>query len=178
MTMSLISTVTVGAGGAASISFTGITGTATDLLVVFSPRCSYGSTAARTMIMQFNSDTGDNYVNRALAGTGSSVSSNSSGTDSIRLGQPAVASADTSNTFGNGAAYISNYSGSTYKSVSVDSVSESNSTAAFQYIQAGLWNNTAAITSIQLSVPSYNLLENSTASLYTITKGSGGASVS
>jgi len=178
MTMTLVSTVTVGAGGAASIEFTGIAGTATDLFVMFSPRCSYTSTAARTMIMQFNSDTGANYVNKALAGTGSATSSNSTGTDGIRLGQPAVASADTSNTFGNGSAYIANYSGSTNKSVSVDSVSESNSAAAYQYIQAGIWNNTSAITSIKLSVPSYNLLEFSTASLYTITKGSGGATVS
>jgi hypothetical protein len=37
---SLIETVTVGAGGAASIEWTGIAGTGQDLLVVFSLRCT------------------------------------------------------------------------------------------------------------------------------------------
>ena len=49
--------------------------------------------------------------------------------------------------------YIPNYSGSTHKSVSTDSVNESNSTiyqSGVQALTASLWSSTDAITSIKL----------------------------
>ena len=173
MTLSLVSTVTVGAGGAASINFTGIAGTATDLLVVCSLRSNRSSVAEDGSLISFNSST-SSFAYRALRGSGSSATS-FTGT---RLIGDVPASTATSNTFANQTIYIPNYAGSANKSYSVDSVSENNATAAWQYLIAGLWSNTSAITSLSITPEVGSaFVQYSTISLYTVTKGSGGASV-
>jgi hypothetical protein len=87
-------------------------------------------------------------------------------------------SSQTSNTFLSGALYLPNYAGSTQKSFSVDSVGENNSTTAYQVLTAGLYNQTTAITALSVLTYGSSLVQYSTASLYGILKGSGGASVS
>ena len=74
----------------------------------------------------------------------------------------------TANTFGNHIIYIPNAFGSSYKSVSIDAVSETNATTAYSNIVAGLWSNSAAITSVALTEPNggSNFATNSTAYLY------------
>lgn len=175
MTMTLLSTVTVGAGGAASIEFTGIAGTATDLYLVLSARTN-GSSGDDGIKCELNGDTNTaNYTYRRLLGDGSSASSS---TANLFFAGRASASTATSNTFGNSALIIPNYAGSTAKTGSTDGVSENSSTTAYQTIFASSWTGTAAITSIKL-LPQFGTTFNqySTASLYTVTKGSGGASV-
>jgi hypothetical protein len=165
--MQLVSTVTVGAGGAASIEFTGIPQTGTDLLLVVSPRVSlqFASVGVR-----FNNDSGSNYSRRVLRGNGSAASSRSDGTDRIFFGISS-GTGDTANTFGSMSLYIPNYAGSQAKSTSSESVSESNATTAFQDLVAGRWSGTAAITTLTLSTESVDVfLQHSTASLYIITK--------
>ena len=128
----------------ASVTFSSILGTYTDLLIKITAR-SDGAFA--NMLMQFNGVT-SGYSWRSLRGNGSSTSSSNSGSDQgIYLGD-FDASGDTASTFGNGEVYIPNYSSSNYKSVSVDSVSENNATTAYTHFVAGLFPNTAAITSI------------------------------
>jgi len=88
-----------------------------------------------------------------VAGNGNAGSS-SSGTSNGALTLRYSGANATANTFGNDELYIPNYTGSTYKSISSDTVSESNGSApsdAIASLWAGLWNNTAAITSITLS---------------------------
>lgn len=172
MTMTLVSTVTVGSGGAASIEFTSIPQTGTDLLVVLSERHSVDGNTRLT----FNGS-GSGYTMKRLSGTGSSVNSNEyvSGVFIYMEGQD---NSYTASTFGNASIYIPNYAGSANKSVSWDSVTENNSTTADQQIIAGIWANTAAITQVTLGLSSGVFTQYSTASLYTITKGSGGATVS
>jgi hypothetical protein len=80
----------------------------------------------------------------------------------------------TANTFGNGAYYIPNYTGSQNKSVSIESVQENNGTEVFLTITAGLIANSAAISTLTLTSVAANLVAGSTASLYGITKGSDG----
>lgn len=170
---SLISSVTVGAGGAANISFTGIVGTFTDLICVVSLR----SGGANTLVT-FNGDTGANYTYKYLRGTGSAASSNGfSGNANLQQVQ-STSSGDTASTFSNGLIYIPNYSGSNAKSVSFDAVTENNAAAAFQQIESGLWSGTAAITTITITPSSGTFDQYSTAYLYGLTKGSGGATVS
>ncbi len=172
MTMTLVSTVQVGAGGAASIEFTGIPQTGTDLLVVFSGREPLGTFIEP---ITFNgSSTG--YSFRSLRGNGSAVLSQTQSNN--LLGFVVNQSTDTANTFSNCSVYIPNYSGATNKTWSMDGVNENNATTAYQYIVAGLWSNTAAITSLQIGGGGYTLSQYSTASLYLITKGAGGATVS
>jgi hypothetical protein len=113
-----------------------------------------------------------------LNGTGSGVASYTTGsTDLVTSYSGIVGDGATASTFSNDAIYIPNYSGSTNKSVSIDTVTENNATAAHQTITASVWANTAAITSIKI-VTGANFAQYSTASLYKFTKGSGGATVS
>jgi hypothetical protein len=177
MTMTLISTVTVGSGGAANIEFTAIAGTATDLLVVYSGRDNRtGTNYTDDVKVEFNGST-TNLSARVLYGGSGSTGSFSS---SVANAGYVVGTDATSNTFGSSQIYIPNYAGSTNKSFSVDGVAESNHTnGVFAMIAAGLWSNTAAITSLKLlPVNGTTFLQYTTASLYSITKGSGGATVS
>jgi hypothetical protein len=172
--MKLIESKTL-ATAAASIEFTSIPQDGTDLVALMSIRVDAADTS-RDMIVQFNGDTGNNYSFRRLVGTGSSASSSSgSGAGDLFIVGSHSANSATSNTFGNGSVYIPNYTGSTAKSASSDTVSENNATAAQQTISATLWSGTAAITSV-LFKPyfSANLMVGSTISLYKITKGSDG----
>jgi hypothetical protein len=159
--MQLVSTVTLGSA-AASIEFTSIPQTGTDLLVTLSARS--GNTL-RTLIVNFNSS-GSGYSARALLGTGSSPTSFTTTDGSV--GQ-INSTSQTASTFGNMSIYIPNYTSSVAKSVSTDSVWENNGTEAYQMLYASTWSGTAAITSVKLIPPS-TFGEFSTASLYTITK--------
>jgi hypothetical protein len=173
MTMTKISTVEVGAGGAASIDFTSIPGTYTDLLIKLSLRGTGADTSFFSTIF-FNTSSA-NFTSRSLVGSGSAASS-SSRTDALLYFVGANA---TASTFGNADIYIPNYAGSTNKSFSIDSVGENNATASRQEIWAGLWSQTAAITNFKITAgESTNFVTGSTVSLYGILKGSGGASVS
>ena len=162
-TFELISSSTVGSGGAANIDFTSIPGTYTDLCILFSGR-GVRVNASDDVKIQFNNTT-TNYSDRYLLGTGSAASSGSgSSTGIYNLIIPA--STTTANTFSNSMVYIPNYAGSNYKSVSIDVATENNATAAFLNLVAGLWSNTAAITSIKITPDNANLAQHSTAYLY------------
>ncbi len=162
--MTLVSTVTVGSGGATNIEFTGIAGTGKDLMLLVSGR----NTSSNFMRVRPNNDTtAANYARRRLYGDGSSVGSDSWAFGDVgyfgdlRLGS----SSSTANTFGNALIYITNYAASAAKSLMADTLNENNATAADQQIDAGIWNSTAAITSLVLIG---NFAQHSTASLYII----------
>jgi hypothetical protein len=159
VTHKLIETVTVGSGGAASIEFTSIPQTYTDLLIVLSVQ---NTASAVDIFGKFNTlSTG--FTNRHLYGNGfSAISGNNS------IGYFGAASPSSSNTFGNTAIYIPNYAGSTNKSFSSDSVTENDATSAYGFFVAGLWSNTSAITSIEFYPNAYLWSEYSSASLYGI----------
>ena len=166
-TYTLISSVTVGAGGASSIDFTSIPATYTDLVVKLSSRVNAGSGGYQTYV-RFNSDSGANYPWRNLLGTGSSALSQSDTADTGMRITMSVSSGDTANTFSNSELYIPNYAGSAYKSVSADGVSENNATGATADLAAGLWNSTSAITSINIFASGASFVQYSTAYLYGI----------
>lgn len=178
MTMQLISTITVPAGGQASISFNSVPQNFTDLLVLGSARIT-SAVVRDGVLVRFNGDsTSGNYFYNWLYTTNGAVGIPGKGNISGILAFDAPGASATANTFGNGSCYIPNYTAAVAKSTSTDAVGENNATAATTYINAGLWNSTAAITSITILNSSSNLVENSTFSLYGILKGSGGATVS
>ena len=168
--MKLIETKTLGTA-AASIEFTSIPQTFTDLVCLISSR-SNRAAVNDDLRIRLNGATTD-LTSRVLNGDGSAAVSYSDTTwDSLAI-QSAASS--TSNTFGNSQVYISDYRGATNKVISVDSVSENNATAATQRLAAGLWSNTAAITSVLFSpVLGTDFVAGTTISLYGITKGSDG----
>lgn len=145
-TYQLISSVTVGSGGASSIDFTSIPATYTDLCIKLSLRDTRSNTA-NNFFINFNGVT-TNRTYRYLSGNGSAASSSSGSDGTIGVTDSATA---TASTFNSAEIYIPNYAGNTNKSMSSDSVMENNATAAEQWLTASLWSNTAAITSIAIA---------------------------
>jgi|LauGreDrversion4_2_1035121.scaffolds.fasta_scaffold28349_7 hypothetical protein len=158
-----IASVTVGSGGAGTISFTSIPSTYTDLCLKYSARSNNSNTIDYVYI-NFNSN-GYNASMRWIQGTGSSVNGGSEATGYLGTidGNTATAS-----TFGSTDVYIPNYAGSTNKSFSVDNVQETNATAAYMQLLTGLWSNTSAITSITMKPDVNSFLQYSTATLFGI----------
>lgn len=166
-----ISTITVDANGTSAIEFTNIPQVFTDLVVKISAREDNAGGGGGTCYIQFNGDTGNNYSWLRMTGNGSTASSSSS--SSVAQLDVAIqgVSTATASVFGNGEIYISGYASATTKSISAESAYENNATANNMRLGAGLWNSTAAITSVKLyPVPSGKWVQYSTATLYGITK--------
>ena len=164
-TYKLISSVTVGSGGAASIDFTSIPQTYTDLAVYISARGADSS--ARDYIMASINGVTTNRSWKWVAGYDSNVVTSSNSTNGTLA--PVPCNTATANTFGNIWAYFPNYTSSNYKSYSADGVSENNSSTTWMnFILGGLWSSTAAITSLSFNVNTGNLMQHSTAYLYGI----------
>jgi hypothetical protein len=161
-TFTQISTaVTVGSGGAASIDFSSIPSTYTDLIVKLSVRTNV-SAVADDVFLAFNGST-STFTGRYLQGTGSAVVT---GTYN-RFAGFGTGNTATASTFSNQEIYIPNYLASTNKSHGVDSVSENNATVAQMALVAGLWSTSSAINQITLTPVSGTLfLQYSTAYLY------------
>ena len=159
-----ISTITVGSGGTASIDFTSIPATYTDLLVVASTQTSRtGGVYADNLAIQFNGSS----ANLSLRGIEGSGSAAVSFTDTAIYGR--TTSSLATSIFGSTSFYIPNYTSANYKSVSVDSVAELNAATQYMTLISGLWSNTAAITSIKLlATTGPNLQQYSSATLYGI----------
>jgi hypothetical protein len=158
----------------ASITFSSIPQTFTDLLLVFSIRDA-SSFARSNAFIQVNSDsTVGNYTVRYLAGDGSSAFTQFDPNGMTEIpGSPATA-----NTFGNTQYYLPNYRSSVAKSFSIDNIFEQNATTAVQKLTAGIYTPTSAVTSLRIiSSLSANLVSGSSATLYGITSGSSGGVV-
>jgi hypothetical protein len=165
-TYTLISSVTVGAGGASSIAFSSIPNTYTDLLLDASLRSDNGNS---DLALKVNSVSA-NYSFRQVYGTGSSAASDSlSGQSTLNRAGRSNGSSTTSNTFSSNQIYIPNYTGSTAKSFSIEGLYEDNATANRMALIAGLSADTAAISSITLTIDGGgNFVQYSTAYLYGI----------
>jgi len=164
-TFTKIASVNVGVLGAASIDFSSIPSTYTDLCVKVSTRLSTGNFP--NVRVQFNGNT-SSYSHRILFGSGSAAGSYTGTNDGIDYNTDDALS-QTASTFSNSDIYIPNYAGSNNKSISADAVSENNATAAYALLTAGLWSNSAAITSLKIySGSGQSFAQYSTAVLYGI----------
>jgi hypothetical protein len=160
-TYKLISSVTVGSGGAASITFSSIPQTYTDLVIRASIRDANGARYSTIFIRPNGSSS--NFTGRRLYADGSSYGSDTDASSGLTSGATSTAS-----TFGIFEAYIPNYTSSNNKSISTDSAGESdNSTGIYQMLAANLWSVSSAITSIRLDT-SDTIQQYSTAYLYGI----------
>ena len=162
-----IASVTVGAGGAANMQFTSIPATYDDLIIHFSARTNQAVQVNTAIYGSFNGSTANFSTGRFLQGDGSTAVS---GTENRFMGYSNAAGA-TASTFSSGMIYIPNYAGSTNKSFMNDSVTETNGTTSYQFMFAGLWSQTAAITSITLTpAVASDFVQHTTAVLYGIKK--------
>ena len=169
-TFELIASVTVGAGGAASMDFTSIPSTYTDLMLQISARGTRSNSGSQTVSLRFNSDSGANYSNRRVYGDATTAASDNASGDTYGTAGYVSKAFNTANTFGSCDIYIPNYAGGVSKTYSSDGVEETNATLAYASFVKGLWSGTSAITAISLyaSNGSFNWEQYSTAHLYGI----------
>jgi hypothetical protein len=167
-TYTLISSVTVGSGGAASIDFNSIPLTYTDLLVKLSSR-NVGSGEWHNLDFRMGGVSSSVYNSLTLYSTGSEAAYGYETSQQEARRQYAQSGGATANIFGNIEIYFANYTSSNNKSVSVDYVSENNATAAILGYNAVVMANTSAISSLTFFArDATNFAQYSTAYLYGI----------
>jgi len=162
-----IATVTVGSGGASSIEFTSIPGTYQHLQVRWVGR----STAAATEVSalgRFNSDTGNNYSQHVLIGSGSAASAFGASSQSSVIAGYLTGDNATASVFGAGCIDILDYV-STSKNTTMRSIAGADTNGGGSIrLYGGGYFNTGAITSVALTLTSGNWKQHSTAALYGI----------
>jgi hypothetical protein len=153
---------------AASVTFSAIPSTYTDLVLKCSVRLVTGSgSTIQDLIVKFNGSS-TNYSITQLTGDGSGAASGRiSNTTRILLSNVVDGDA-TSNTFGNIEVYFPSYTVSQNKPLSAFGASENNATLAGLTATAGLWRDTSAINSIELSNAVANFVSGSYFYLYGI----------
>jgi len=140
LTYEKIATTTVSGTSTVTVTLSSISSSYTDLVLVFVGGCDDSS-----MRMQFNSDTGSNYSVTVMSGNGSLArSTRQNNQDAILVAGAYAYQTATSNTI----VQIQNYSNATtYKTALSRNNEGTGATEAF----AGIWRNTAAITTISLT---------------------------
>ena len=146
-----------------SVTFSSIPQGYTDLIIKASTRDATNNDNNTELKIKFNGSA-TSYVNKYIQGNGSTVVTGTYATTYFYTGESDSLTA-TTNTFGNSEHYIPNYTSANYKSMSSDLVSEDNATVAYTNLAAGLWSNTAAITSIEFTCNG-SFATNSTFTLY------------
>jgi hypothetical protein len=149
-----IATTTLGSANA-SVTFSSISGSYTDLVLICSAKATSGSPVA---YVRFNSDNGSNYSRRYVYGDGSTVSSSRDSNASVID----IALQSTSN-FMPIVINLNNYSNTTtYKTLLFR--------GGLDYPGAtiALWRSTNAISTVLVEVPSSTFVAGSTFTLYGI----------
>jgi len=142
-----IQTVTV-SSNVSDIEFTSIPATYTHLQLRGQSIFSAGDWST---LMQFNSDTGNNYAFHALIGNGTTASVNGSATQSSILVEAYVVGHSTTAPFANVTDILDYKNTSKYKTSRTLSGIDRNGTGEVHLV-SGLWQNTNAITSIKLTI--------------------------
>ena len=156
-----IATTTL-SSAAASIDFTSISGSYTDLRVVLVA----ASDAGASIYCRYNSDTGTNYSSTRLTGNGTAAASASQSNTAVpNSGRMPVSST----IFGLTTIDIFSYAGSTYKTSLIASSSDQNGSGE-EFLNVNLWRSTSAITAVNLVPSSGNFVIGTKATLYGITK--------
>ncbi len=133
---------------AASVSFTSIPATYTDLVVRASVRTDRAGENIDLLKLVINSNTSGVYSQTVLYGTSSSAASTSITSGTEFYYDFINGAASTSNTFASYELYIPSYTISQNKPMSSFAVMENNSTTARINADANLFSSTAAITSL------------------------------
>lgn len=165
LTYSLIASNTLGAS-AASVTFSAIPGSFTDLVLRISARGTSGGWNSYNV--NVNGNTSAIYSMTRLMSSGSTVDgSNQLNQTTMLLGTNTIPSQDT-NLFSNTEIYIPSYSTSRNKIVSSFSVGERNNTTAYITTNTGVAATSSAITSITIANNTSDFVSGSSFFLYGI----------
>jgi hypothetical protein len=157
---------------AASVTFSAIPSTYTDLVLRVSAR-NDGATTTDNAKLEFNGDTSSaNYSWNYLRGTGSAASASRTATGVIGYFQlnwfSNGAASVAADTFTNNELYIPSYTASQKKQFSWFNAQEDYAATANLWAYALLYHSTTAISSIKITGSSYNFVSGSSFYLYGI----------
>jgi predicted secreted protein len=165
-----IATETVGSGGSATVEFTSIPATYKHLQIRAIVRGADASTN-KNLYINFNSDTGSNYSWHLLFGNGSSAGSSSGVSSTAMQAQRMPANTSTAGLFGAVVADVLDYA-NTNKNKTVRALAAFDDNAggygSIFRVTSGLWMDTDAVTSIQMTMNVGNIAEHSHFALYGI----------
>jgi hypothetical protein len=158
-----IATTTL-ASAAASYTFSSIPATYTDLVLIAGNLVA--TTGNPNVNLQFNGDTGSNYSATILEGTGSSAQAarKTSVTQIVEGNNVSLGGTNPSTIIYN----VMNYSNTTTYKTALLRNSELSTTYPGTGATVGLWRNTAAITSVSLTIGSSTFAAGATFTLYGI----------
>lgn len=150
---------------AASVTFSSIPSTYTDLVVRYSAR---GATNIDTVTMRINADSSVLYSYRSLQGNGGSASSTNDGGGDTQISIPygVVGSTLTASTFSSGEIYVPNYTVAQNRQISTHQTQENNAASSGMAVTAGLYRSTTAISTIALFGSAGNFASGSSFFLY------------
>jgi hypothetical protein len=143
-----ISTVTVGSGGASTITFSSIPSTYQHLQLRYIARCT--GSRDNVYLSAVSGDTGSNYVGHFLYGDGSSAfSAYSAANTYVQIGK---APTTTDSGWGVGVVDVLDYRNTNkYKTWRCLTGMDNNSSFGIAQLNSILWVNTAAVTSFNLT---------------------------
>jgi hypothetical protein len=163
-----IATVTVGAGGSSSISFSSIPSTYSHLQIRGISRSTFSNAGGDYLALTFNSDTGANYAQHQIGGNGTSVGAAAYTSQNSGYIQRGTAALNLSNTFGAFIFDVLDYTNTNkYKTVRNLGGYEDNTNGTI-YLASDLWMSTSAITSLSLAPSTGNFSQYSHFALYGI----------
>lgn len=156
---------------AANVTFSSIPSTYTDLVVRWSSRAATDTSAAGMQILINSSTSSYSYTAIRVQG-GSNIQATQGSSATALEGFSNQPNDYTSSTFSSGEIYIPNYAVAINKSYGLSNVIENNSSTTnySPMFYAGLWSNTATISSLLFRSQSGNLASGSSFYLYGISK--------
>jgi len=146
---SSIATVTVGSGGASSITFSSIPSTYTHLQIRAITRSNRTDDINDAFNVQLNGDSGSNYKAHTLYGNGSNAYAFAAGGSGMYIGIWQTSSTSTANVFGTAIIDILDYTNTNKNKVAkaLTGMDQNNSNGVIGF-QSGLWLNTASVNSL------------------------------
>ena len=159
-------------GGAGSAVFNNIPQTFTDLKIVVTQR-NGSSNVAENLAFRFDSGSSI-YSNTVIYGSGTGTASSRSSNQpfiSYTAGMFINGGTSTANTFASYEVYVPNYTSNQFKQFTIDSVTENNAAEAYSSLSAGLYRSTLPIQTLYVQGYSAVMSNNSTITIYGITKG-------
>ena len=153
-----ISTVTVGAGGTSTITFSSIPSTYKHLQIRAFMQNNRGTYGTSTYLLRANSDSGSNYYNHILVGSGSAASASAYSDTAVNPND--ASGTGVSGVFGASIIDILDYT-NTNKNTTFRMLNgvDINGSGGFVSLNSALWNNTAAITTLTIT-PAHGSLWN------------------
>lgn len=167
-----IATYTIGSGGSAGITFSSIPSTYTHLQIRVIARSSRNNTATDNLAIQVGNggsvDTGANYSDHLLRGSGSAVIGDPSpNASNLNYAVSPTVNA-TASIFSTHIIDFLDYKNTNkYKTIRWFGGYDTNG-SGFIYLESGNWRNTAAITDIKVYFPNWNMVQYSSIALYGI----------